>query len=1186
MYALFLVAYLCAVLVLCNEQHHFDRDEILSCPSSYPEFWSRQWGNCALEVPATMLGFHLASPNPYDGNVQRLMMGSTDASLHHVSYRLQSDGTNVIYAFSNDNQDIDALIFDSAGEAKSSPAVRQLEMLTLNSNIESVLEKSNVIVDSMISSRPTPRRLTQLLLVSPAHLMRNSIYDKLSVLLQLFCNPTARARSSPWYHFRLTLLTDSIESVLVSFSGLLAFESSQCVDRQGLPLIELVELRKFAGDASKRSDLATGHSQVLWYADAMLKFQDDVLASHSTAELEEAMTGWASRDPSGDGMRCVRGLLAFWRKFDVLVYRDLDWDLRYYGTITLSLAPSSRANIIHGDTSAFIMAVYLAWLSEVRIVRYVDITSARRGELGYFYPADGYMLESTTQLLTESPVRLLLGPLGSAKPMAVLPPILPPLTITNAELSQSLLKPTNVWTSKGLGQQGITSGSTTAAATAAVFRVSFAGGFRSYACPGAFIRMVHSAQLLVLRAQAEAKGKEKEKEIGTLATDPSALCRELNRLSNSTICPVGIYSGRFTALGIIPVGGRADSDTAATGKEARKHSNDLLYLQFTMFGDGHLRAPMLSLMHSLGVAGVIHTVLPEEEEGVAGDTAAMSVHDRALIELLEDTDLLVEPCSTYPGSAFVFPLATSLHVPVVLYNSCGSREWLFESTSVRVSDVSILAMAEKVTQLSLFAVSDTAWFASDSLIHVADLTPAAEIAHNIFGTEAAGKHYLQLFDELVANTKGDAWGKAAGRRDPVGDTTQPLMSLESPSRGVSMYPRRRYYPSTLAPMLGSNGTRDADPDRVQIDSLVKQARKFNRIWKYHCHQNQLSAVVDVAGTSTLGAVEEAKVCDDRVGFQGNGDGSPAGVGLTPVEKLVADHITVSVPDPLSETIEVDISGGHVPPVSLSHSKLFCAVFTTTEANEQASPHRDLARTQLLTWGKRCDGFVAFSNVTDWTWNTLKVDMQRPEHYHNMWQKVRNIWTFVFDNFGADFDWFIIGGDDLYVLVENLRLLIDEAEARVDIQGGEGYFYLGRPLRSSKQLVYNTGGAGYLLNKHALRRLVPHLRPQAGNSDSVSSGMCFPHENKSVEDVFMGYCLAELGIFTADTKDTGGRERFHWQAPETEFHAEDTYYMHQSSQENFGFPVKAQLECCSNRSVTFQNLKPAIKMATFHAYLYN
>lgn len=38
----------------------------------------------------------------------------------------------------------------------------------------------------------------------------------------------------------------------------------------------------------------------------------------------------------------------------------------------------------------------------------------------------------------------------------------------------------------------------------------------------------------------------------------------------------------------------------------------------------------------------------------------------------------------------------------------------------------------------------------------------------------------------------------------------------------------------------------------------------------------------------------------------------------------------------------------------------------------------------------------------------------------MWQKSRAIWKYVDMHYKNDFDWFVLGGDDIFLIVENLR----------------------------------------------------------------------------------------------------------------------------------------------------------------------
>lgn len=78
-------------------------------------------------------------------------------------------------------------------------------------------------------------------------------------------------------------------------------------------------------------------------------------------------------------------------------------------------------------------------------------------------------------------------------------------------------------------------------------------------------------------------------------------------------------------------------------------------------------------------------------------------------------------------------------------------------------------------------------------------------------------------------------------------------------------------------------------------------------------------------------------------------------------------------------------------------------------------------------------------------------------------------------------------------------------------------FLGRKFQPPKQLVFNSGGAGYLLNTAALEILGSHLDAPA----------CYPKQRGFWEDVNVANCLLKGGnVVPYDTRDPLLRERFH------------------------------------------------------------
>jgi hypothetical protein len=143
----------------------------------------------------------------------------------------------------------------------------------------------------------------------------------------------------------------------------------------------------------------------------------------------------------------------------------------------------------------------------------------------------------------------------------------------------------------------------------------------------------------------------------------------------------------------------------------------------------------------------------------------------------------------------------------------------------------------------------------------------------------------------------------------------------------------------------------------------------------------------------------------------------------------------------------------------------------------------------------------------------------------MWQKVRSIWSYVYDYYYEKYDWFHIGGDDMYVLVENLRLYLESDEIKMASNGGETLpvgiqsfqtpLYLGRRFAYDGKMsrIYNSGGPGYTLNKAALKLLVNDGWGAAAERETYA------------EDLFLAAAFRENGVLAYDTKDDSGAERY-------------------------------------------------------------
>lgn len=167
-----------------------------------------------------------------------------------------------------------------------------------------------------------------------------------------------------------------------------------------------------------------------------------------------------------------------------------------------------------------------------------------------------------------------------------------------------------------------------------------------------------------------------------------------------------------------------------------------------------------------------------------------------------------------------------------------------------------------------------------------------------------------------------------------------------------------------------------------------------------------------------------------------------------------------------------------------------------------------------------------SNKTDASVHAVDIPHEGPEEYNNIWQKVRSMWSYIYDNYYDSYDWFHIGGDDLYLLVENLRLYLESEEIKVAANGGyylpngdeteQTPLFLGRRFAYQGDMneIFISGGSGCTINKAALKALVVNGLPNY-----------FPHAHTFSEDTRVAAIFKKMGILPYETKDEAGEERY-------------------------------------------------------------
>ncbi len=102
-------------------------------------------------------------------------------------------------------------------------------------------------------------------------------------------------------------------------------------------------------------------------------------------------------------------------------------------------------------------------------------------------------------------------------------------------------------------------------------------------------------------------------------------------------------------------------------------------------------------------------------------------------------------------------------------------------------------------------------------------------------------------------------------------------------------------------------------------------------------------------------------------------------------------------------------------------RLFCGIYTLKKS------HQTNVKATRNTWAKKCDGFIAFSDERDESIPSINIHHEGLEEYDNMWQKSRSIWKLLAKSFISSYDFFLLGGDDMFYIIENLRYYLSSPE---------------------------------------------------------------------------------------------------------------------------------------------------------------
>lgn len=165
-----------------------------------------------------------------------------------------------------------------------------------------------------------------------------------------------------------------------------------------------------------------------------------------------------------------------------------------------------------------------------------------------------------------------------------------------------------------------------------------------------------------------------------------------------------------------------------------------------------------------------------------------------------------------------------------------------------------------------------------------------------------------------------------------------------------------------------------------------------------------------------------------------------------------------------------------------------------------------------TWAMRCNRHFYVLKTDKHAADIINT--QFVEIRNNIVHKVKFALNHIYEHYIDEFDWLLKADDDTYIIMENLRFLLQKHDSKTPS-------YLGFHFDKFVDGGYMSGGAGYVISNCALRRLVDF---------GFNPGLCQivpnEHDPENSEDIEIGRCLHTVGVGAISSLDTDGRETFH------------------------------------------------------------
>ncbi|KAL7071300.1 hypothetical protein ACQ4LE_009351 [Meloidogyne hapla] len=244
-------------------------------------------------------------------------------------------------------------------------------------------------------------------------------------------------------------------------------------------------------------------------------------------------------------------------------------------------------------------------------------------------------------------------------------------------------------------------------------------------------------------------------------------------------------------------------------------------------------------------------------------------------------------------------------------------------------------------------------------------------------------------------------------------------------------------------------------------------------------------------------------------------------------------------------------------------KIFCWILTAPKYHRERADHIE------ATWAPHCDKHLFMSSKIDNKLPTINLSV--PEGREFLWAKTKASFKYIYDNVDiSKYEWFLKADDDTFVIVENLRKLLEKYSTDSLIYFGAIFHFMDASLNQT----YPSGGAGYVLSRSALRKFVEiGLR---------GDKLC---DSKEIyEDLEIGSCMRKLNISVIDSRDSKGRHRFIPLSPDNSLIQLTDDDPNNWVRSYSKFPYKSGPNCCSDSAISFHYIDPKM-MHTMNYLIY-